>query len=220
MILQIANVLTSHEVAAVRAAITDAALWVDGAATAKGRARAVKNNEQAAAEMPPVRGALAKIGEAVLANATVAAGAQPAALARVMLSRYGPGMSYGAHVDAAYIDGVRTDVSFTLFLNEPGDYDGGALVIDSAGAEDAIKLAAGALVLYPATSVHRVEPVTRGQRLAAVGWIKSRVRQADHRAILFELETVIADLDAAGAPGPARDRLANVRNNLLRTFGD
>jgi PKHD-type hydroxylase len=220
MILQIADVLSAPEVAALRAAVADDALWIDGVGTAKGRARAAKNNEQAVADGPAVRGALSKISQAILSNATIAAAAQPAALARLMLSRYRPGMSYGAHVDAPYIDGVRTDVSFTLFLSEPSDYDGGELVIDTAGAEDAVKLAAGSLVLYPATSVHRVEEVTRGERLAAVGWIKSRIRQAENRALLFELESAIADLDAARAPVPTRDRLINLRNNLLRTFGD
>lgn len=220
MILQIADVLTAAEVAALRAAVADDALWIDGAGTANGRARAAKNNEQAVAERPAVRGALNKISQTILLNPTVAAAAQPAAIARLMLSRDRPGMSYGAHVDAPYIDGVRTDVSFTLFLSEPGDYDGGELVIDSAGAEDAIKLAAGSVVLYPSMSVHRVEPVTSGVRLAAVGWIKSRVRLAEHRALLFELETAIADLETAGAPAATRDRLANVRNNLLRVFGD
>jgi PKHD-type hydroxylase len=146
--------------------------------------------------------------------------AQPAALARLMLNRYGEGMEYGAHVDAPYIDGVRTDLSFTLFLSDPASYEGGALVIDSAGAEDALKPPAGTLALYPSSFVHRVEKVTRGERLAAVGWVKSRIRSHEHRMMAFELDRIAADIAAIGAPGDLRDRLLNLRNNFLRTFGD
>lgn len=220
MVLQISNVLSSAEVAAIRGAIADEALWVDGANTAHGRARAAKANEQACPEAPAIRGVLAKIRSSVLENRTLVAAAQPAALARVMLNRYARGMRYGAHVDAPYIDGVRTDLSFTLFLSDPTEYEGGELVIDSPGAEDAIKLAAGSLILYPSNSLHRVEEVTDGVRIAAIGWIRSRVRQAEHRSILFELESAIADLDALRAPDALCSRLANVRNNLLRAFGD
>lgn len=219
MILQIENVIAAAELAAIRQNLSDCALWADGASTAKGRARAVKANEQAQAEMPAVKAVLAKISMAVLGHPVIAAAAEPDRLARVMLNRYGVGMGYGPHVDAPYIDGVRTDLSFTLFLSDPGGYEGGALIIDAAGSEDRIRLPAGSLVLYPSTSVHRVEVVTRGQRLAAVGWIKSRVRSAEYRAILFDLSSALADLDAAGVPGPLKDRLANVRNNLLRAFG-
>jgi PKHD-type hydroxylase len=160
------------------------------------------------------------LSRAILGHEIVSSAAQPAALARIMLNRYGEGMEYGAHVDAPYIDGVRTDLSFTLFLSAPEEYDGGELIIDSAGAEDVVKLEAGSLVLYPATSLHRVTPVTRGVRIACVGWIKSRVRSAEDRAALFDLDRIDADLRAIAAPGPLRDRLANVRNNLLRRWGE
>ncbi len=220
MILQIASVLDANELAAIRDALADDTLWADGRDTAKGRALAAKNNQQARADATAVKGIVAKIRTAMLAHPTIEAAARPSAFARVMLNRYGPGMGYGPHVDAPYIEGLRTDISFTLFLAAPADYDGGELVIDTAGAEDAIKLPAGALVLYPANSVHRVAEITRGTRLAAVGWIKSRVRRAEHRAILFDLETAIADLAALDAPSALRDRLANLRNNLLRAFGE
>jgi PKHD-type hydroxylase len=220
MILQVAHVLTAAEIGAIRAALAEDASWRDGASTAKGRARTVKNNEQAFPESPSVKGVLQMIRDRLLAHETVAAAAQPAAIARLMLNRYGEGMSYGSHVDAPYIDGVRTDVSFTLFLSDPADYEGGELVIDTAGAEDAVKLPAGAVVLYPATAVHRVEKVRRGERIAAVGWIRSHVRLAEHRAMIFELESAIASLAGVAVPNEVRDRLANLRNNLLRTFGD
>ncbi len=219
MILQIASVLDDGATEAILESLNDPGLWIDGRATAAGRARAVKSNQQAA-PTDKAKAALALIERAVLANPVFQSAAQPAAFARQVLNRYGEGMEYGAHVDAPYIDGVRTDLSFTLFLSAPEDYDGGALVIDGAGAEDAIKPPAGTLVLYPSTAVHRVERVTRGQRLAAVGWVKSRIRSAEHRSLAFELDRVAADLAALDAPGPLRDRVMNLRNNFLRAFGE
>jgi PKHD-type hydroxylase len=220
MLLQIENVLSQAEAAAMRDALAPADLWADGGETAAGAARAVKRNLQARPDQPAVAGVLAKARAAILANELSAAAALPDRFARVMANRYGEGMEYGAHVDAPYIDGVRTDLSFTLFLSAPDDYDGGALVIDGAGSEDSVKLAAGALVLYPATAIHRVETVTRGERLAIVGWIRSRVRSGEARAILFELAGAIAGLEAAGGAAEIRSRLANVRNNLLRLVGE
>lgn len=219
MTLQIANVIDAALIDAVREAAEAPGFWSEGRGTAQGRARAVKSNEQSLST-GPAKGVLETLARAVMENETVRSAAQPAALARVMLNRYGEGMEYGAHVDAPYVDGVRTDLSFTLFLSAPEDYEGGELVIDAAGAEDVVKLPAGALVLYPSTSVHRVARVMRGARLAAVGWIKSRVRSAEDRMTLFELDRIGADLAAAGAPGEVRDRLANIRNNLLRRWGE
>ncbi|MEZ5895902.1 MAG: Fe2+-dependent dioxygenase [Parvularculaceae bacterium] len=219
MLLQIADILDRPAIEAIREALADDRHWTDGAATAKGRARAAKNNLQAA-ETPETKGVLETIRFAVWSHDLVRSAAQPAKFARVMINRYGEGMRYGDHVDAPYIDGVRTDVSFTLFLADPEEYDGGELVIDTAGAEDRIKLPAGALVLYPATSIHRVETVTRGARICAVGWIKSRIRSAEQRAMLFEIERLNADLAVIEAPDAVRDRAANLKNNLLRAFGE
>lgn len=219
MILQIAELLDAGMLDALRETLSDKDVWIDGRATAAGRARAMKHNQQAApgGKAAP---ALALIERAILENEIFKSAAQPAALARLILNRYGEGMGYGAHVDAPFIDGVRTDLSFTLFLSDPTAYDGGALIIDSAGAEDAIKPPAGTLALYPSGFVHRVEPVTRGERLAAVGWVKSRIRSAEHRALAFEMDRIGADLAAGGATDELRDRLQNLRNNLLRAFAD
>lgn len=219
MILQIADVLDAGALQALRETLADRELWIDGRATASGRAREAKHNQQAAPSARTAQ-ALSMIERAILGNEVFRSAAQPAALARLMLNRYGEGMEYGAHVDAPYIDGVRTDLSFTLFLSEPESYDGGALIIDSAGAEDALKPPAGTLALYPSTFLHRVDRVTRGTRLAAVGWVKSRLRNAEHRAMAFELERIGADLSALEAPADLRDRLHNLRNNFLRVFGD
>lgn len=219
MLLQIADVIDAAAIAAVIDEAAAPAFWIDGRATAAGRAQAVKNNQQALAS-GPAKGVLDMLARRIFDHEMIRNAAEPAALARIMLNRYGVGMSYGAHVDAPYVDGIRTDLSFTLFLSDPATYDGGDLVIDSAGAEDVIKLRAGSLALYPSTSLHRVTEVTRGERLACVGWIKSRVRAPEDRATLFELARLSADLRSINAPGDIRDRLANIRNNLLRRWGE
>lgn len=220
MIFHIDNILSDHEIAAIHDAVSDESLWRDGAETAKGRAKAVKSNLQADMSSAACKGVAAKIRHALESNPVFKSAAQPAEFARILLNRYGKGMSYGAHVDAPYIGGVRTDLSFTLFLSAPDTYDGGELVIDNVGHEDKIKGMAGSVILYPSSNLHQVKEVTSGDRLAVVGWVKSRVRSADHRALLFDLETAIADLDAIKAPVTTRDRLANLRNNLVRVFGD
>lgn len=219
MILQISDVLDAAHVAAIVEALSPPALWRDGAETALGRAKAVKRNLQADPGDPAVRGAAEVVSRAVLAQPLIEAAAQPASIARLLFSRSGPGMGYGAHVDAPYMDGVRTDLSFTLFLSPPETYEGGELVIDGPGAEDEIKLPAGGLVLYPSTFLHRVATVRAGERLAAVGWIRSRVAREDVRAVLFELDRVAALLQAGDPDQKAADRLQNARNNLLRAFG-
>lgn len=219
MILQIAEVLDQGALGAVREALASEDVWIDGRGTAAGRAREAKRNQQAA-PAGKAKAALALIERAIVAHPVFQSAAQPATIARLMLNRYGEGMEYGAHVDAPFIDGVRTDLSFTLFLSAPETYDGGALVIDSAGAEDWVKPPAGTLALYPSSFVHRVEIITRGERLAAVGWVKSRIRSTEHRAMAFELERLGADLAAINAPDILRDRLNNLRNNFLRAFAD
>lgn len=220
MLLLIDKVLGAEECRALLDAVADAALWRDGKATAQGEARSVKENRQADPKAAAVKGALATVEAALRAHPVFAAAAQPAAFARLTLNRYGEGMAYGDHVDAPYIDGARTDLSFTVFLTGPEDYEGGDLVIDNAGHEDAVRGPAGSVVLYPSTSLHRVDPVTAGARVACIGWVKSRVRSAEERALLFELETALADLKQAGAPSAVYSRLVNLRNNLLRAFGD
>jgi PKHD-type hydroxylase len=219
MIFQFADVVSAPLLEAAREECRRPEIWRDGRDTAEGRAKSAKRNEQALAS-GPAKGLLDTLAHAVLADRRVASAAQPSALARIMLNRYRDGMEYGPHVDAPYVDDVRTDLSFTLFLSDPADYEGGELLIDGAGEEDSVKLPAGAIALYPSTSLHRVARVSRGERLAAVGWIKSRVRAEEDRIALFELDRIGADLAALSAPGDIRERLANIRNNLLRRWGD
>lgn len=220
MLLQIADILSREECVAIIEALSNSRFWRDGKSTAKGRAREVKSNLQADAAAAEVKGAIKKIEMALRANPVFCAASQPAQFARIILNRYGPGMGYGAHVDAPFIEGVRSDLSFTVFLSDPADYEGGALIIDNAGHEDEIRGGAGSVVLYPSTAVHRVDEVATGERFACIGWVKSRIRSGDHRSILFDLETAIAELQNTSAPKELRDRMANVRNNLLRTFGE
>jgi PKHD-type hydroxylase len=220
MLLNIENVLSEEECRAISDAVGAPEFWRDGKDTAKGAAKAVKNNQQADPNAPAVKGALATIQSKLAGHPVFEAAAQVDAFIRLSLNRYGAGMSYGEHVDAPYINGARTDLSFTLFLSAPNEYEGGSLVIDNAGHEDSIRGAAGSLVLYPSRSLHRVELVKGGTRLACIGWVKSRVRSAENRALLFEMETALADLRECGTPAPVYNRLLNIRNNLLRTFGD
>jgi PKHD-type hydroxylase len=135
-----------------------------------------------------------------------------------LFSRYQPGHAYGTHVDNALIGGVRTDVSFTLFLADPAAYEGGELIIDTPSGEEAFKLPPGSIVTYPATTLHRVAEVIRGERLAAAGWVRSHVRDAAQRELLFDLETARRRLfDREGKTAEA-DLLAKCAANLLRMW--
>ena len=216
MFIAIPDLMTPMEVAATREALANAQ-WSDGALSAKGHARAVKNNDQGVESDPAVKGVLEMAKKRLLANPVFTAAARPDRFARLMVSRYVAGMAYGRHVDAPYIEGVRTDVSFTLFLSDPSDYEGGGLAIDG---EETVRLPAGGCFVYPADRLHAVEPIEAGVRLAIVGWVRSRIKNADERAMLFEFDAALADLRSVEAPREALDRLSNIRNNLMRRFGD
>jgi PKHD-type hydroxylase len=146
------------------------------------------------------------------------AAAMPKSFVKLLVSRYLPGMEYGTHVDDALMGGVRTDMSFTLFLCDPGTYDGGELVIEGNDGDTEVKLPAGHLVLYPTTTLHRVAPVTRGERLVVVGWVRSFIRSGEDREILFDLENVIAASRAASIDRGILNRLLKVKANLLRKW--
>jgi PKHD-type hydroxylase len=216
MQIAIGNVLSAEDIAGVRAALARAT-FVDGRATAGFAARLVKNNRQASADhrLETFR---KLIQNRILENDVFRLAVRPKALTPVMFSRYEPGMHYGSHVDDALMDGLRTDVSFTLFLDEPESYEGGELVIESPAGDDAVKLAAGALIAYPSTTLHRVAPVTRGERLVAVGWAQSLVRDAARRELLFDLDTARRALFDREGKSPEFDLLAKSTANLLRMW--
>ncbi len=191
----------------------------DGRKTAGRFAREVKANDQAAAT--PARDAiLAQIRRALQQNDVFRAAARPKAMSPLILSRYREGQTYGLHVDDAMMHGLRTDLSFTLFLADPDSYDGGALIIEDTLEARSIKLKAGDLILYPSTTLHQVEEVTRGERLAAVGWVQSLIRDGQQREMLFDLDQSVEAVFAAEGKSPLFDRLAKTRSNLLRMWAE
>ena len=217
MQIVIGNVLSAADLDSVRHALTSAH-FVDGRETAGFAARTVKHNLQAAAE-PALERIRTMVTERILANEVFGLAVRPKALS-LMFSRYDCGMRYGAHVDDAIMHGMRADVAFTLFLSDPQSYDGGELIVDTAAGEDATKLAAGALVAYPATSLHRVAEVTRGTRLAAVGWARSFVRDAAQRELLFDLDTARRKLFAQQGATTEFDLLSKSLANLMRMWAE
>jgi len=219
MILPVANVLSPEQAAAIRARLAGGR-FQPGAATAGWNARLVKENAQLRADDPAHADLRAEVERAVRAHPVVAAATRPKAFGPILFSRYGAGQHYGTHVDDAVMGGVRTDVSFTVFLAEPESYQGGALVIEATGGETAFKLPAGAAVFYPATTLHRVEPVTAGERLVAAGWLRSLVRDAAEREILFDLDTARQSLFKAHGKTAEFDLLSKCLSNLLRKWAD
>jgi PKHD-type hydroxylase len=219
VILCIQSALPAPALDEVRAALA-AARFVDGAATAGWHARLVKANRQADAADPRTAAAKAAVLDALKSNPLFQMAVRPRRMGPLLFSRYDPGMEYGAHVDDAVMGEARSDVSFTLFLAAPEEYDGGALVIESTAGEQSFKLPVGALVLYPSTTLHRVEPVTRGARLAAAGWAQSLVRRADRRELLFDLDTARANLFRQHGKTPEFDLLSKSISNLLRDWAE
>jgi len=218
VLLVLGDVLDTHQAAAIREAAASLD-FEDGRATAGRHAREVKRNEQAAGSAE--RDAIVKTVETALqGNRLFKAAARPRHFARMLVSRYLPGMEYGLHVDDAVMNGLRTDLSFTLFLSPLDSYAGGGLVIEDALEARTIRLEAGEMVLYPSNTLHRVEPVSQGERLAVVGWITSWVRDPQAREILFDLEMTASDVFAREGKTPAMDRLNKARTNLLRMWAD
>lgn len=218
MIVQIGGLLADDTLASLRQALgEEAAGFKPGAATAGWHARPVKHNEQASGAAAAQ--AVAAVKDALGAHPVFNAVARPKALVGLLVSRYGPGMEYGTHVDNAMMNGIRTDLSFTVFLSQPEAYDGGELVIEANDGEQPVKLAAGSAVVYPSTSLHRVEQVTRGERLVVVGWVRSLVRRADQREILFDLDQMIAS-QRLGGDRAMLDRLMKCKANLLRMWAE
>jgi PKHD-type hydroxylase len=197
--------------------------WRDGRETAGSVAREVKRNEQAAMDSVAGRALQDELSQVIADNAVVRAAAQPRRFSPVIISRTGVDGKYGAHVDNALMgrgpQRLRTDLSFTLFLTPPDEYDGGELVVHAAGMTQELKGEAGYLVLYPSGSIHEVKPVTRGTRIVCIGWIESTVADAAQREMLFDLENLRTSLRAA-LPSQSAELLTLDKTiaNLLRMW--
>lgn len=216
--LILSDVLEPEDVARVREGLA-AAPFQDGRLTAGSAARRVKSNTQADRDDATVRALATFVRQALERHGAFAAYARPARWSRLLFSRYEPGQAYGFHTDDAVMgaeDGarMRSDLSFTLFLSDPDAYEGGALLLSGLEGEREMKPPAGTAVLYPTGQLHRVTPVTAGERLAAVGWIQSRVGRADQREILFDLHQV----RARQTDEEARLLLDKAIGNLLRLW--
>lgn len=219
MQLAIQDVLSPADLAEIAAAWA-AVRFVDGAATAGWNARTVKHNEQAAAGDPAAASILGRVRERMQAHPLVTLAARPRHWSPLLLSRYGVGMAYGSHVDNAVMGEIRTDIAFTMFLEPPERFGGGELVIESTAGEQAIKLPAGAVFLYPADTLHRVAPVTAGERRVVVGWVQSRIRNPQQRELLFDLDTARRQMFEAHGKTAAFDLVSKSATNLLRQWAE
>jgi PKHD-type hydroxylase len=226
MLICVPDVLNKAEVAEFRAAM-DAADWEDGRATAGGQSAMVKKNEQ----LPPSSDIARQLGQAVIkalvANPLFVSAAIPKQIFPPLFNRYGVGQHFGVHVDNAVrgdqLTGarIRTDLSVTLFLSEPEEYDGGELIVEDYYGSHRVKLPAGHLVLYPATSLHAVTEVTRGVRVASFFWLQSMVRDGHARSLIFDLDTAIQGLvQRVGRDDPELVKLTGIYHNLIRCWAE
>lgn len=225
MLLAIPDVLTADQVLQARR-ILDHAEWVDGRVTAGHQSAHAKDNLQLPEGSPAARELGAMILSALECSALFISAALPARVFPPLFNRYEGGQAFGTHVDNAIrqVTGspyrIRTDLSATLFFAGPEEYDGGELVIEDTFGAHNVKLPAGHLILYPATSLHRVRPVTRGARLASFFWIQSMVRDDGERTLLLDLDVAIQRLSAEAAHHPSAVQLTGVYHNLLRRWAD
>jgi PKHD-type hydroxylase len=225
MVLTIPRLLTPSQVTEFQK-VLGTAEWIDGKATAGYLSSRTKNNEQVPEGHPAAR----RLGNLILdeldKNQLFIAAALPLRVLPPLFNRYTGGQSYGGHIDGAVrpVAGtpyrVRTDLSATLFLTDPEEYEGGELVVGEGEAEKRIKLPAGDMVLYGGGTVHRVMSVTKGVRMAAFFWVQSMVRDDTRRAILLDLDNALQQLSRTGADHDACLRLAGVYHNLLRRWAD
>jgi PKHD-type hydroxylase len=225
MLLQIPDVLTSDQVAHARD-LLEASRWVDGRVTAGHQSALVKDNMQLPEDHPVAQELGDVILEALRRNPLFVSAALPLRVFPPLFNCYQGGQSFGNHVDNAIrqIAGtplrIRTDLSATLFLADPDEYDGGELLVEDTYGCHNVKLPAGHMVLYPSTSLHSVRAVTRGARIASFFWIQSMVRDDAQRTLLFDLDTAIQRLTIDIPDHPAAVQLTGVYHNLLRRWAD
>jgi PKHD-type hydroxylase len=226
MLVCVPDVLSKSEVADFRAAM-DAAAWEDGRSTAGAQSAMVKKNEQLPPNSEIARQFGAAVIKALVANPLFVAAAIPKQIFPPLFNRYGVGQHFGIHVDNAvrgdHFTGtrIRTDLSVTLFLSEPEEYDGGELIIEDYYGSHRVKLPAGHLVLYPASSLHTVTAVTRGVRVASFFWLQSMVRDGHARSLIFDLDTAIQGLvQRVGRDDPELVKLTGIYHNLIRCWAE
>ena len=221
MIFSIDNLLTPEELQGLTSRLSDSE-FIDGKRTAGWHARLVKNNTQLDRETEIYKALVDEVREAFQRNFLFQIAVQPKAIHSLLFSRYEAGMSYGSHTDNAVMGtpAHRSDVSMTLFLSPPESYEGGELVIEEMGGDRAFKLPAGSAIVYPSSTMHRVETVTSGVRLAAVGWAQSLVRDPAQREILFELDTVRRAVFERQGKTVEFDLLTKSHTNLLRMWAE
>lgn len=223
MIICISNVLMPDQIDEIITQLKTAQ-FVDGKLTAGRYAKQVKQNLQLSSQSDQANQIKGAIAQALQRNPLLQIAARPKVIRPVLISRYEPGMTYGSHVDNALMKNgqtsMRTDLSLTLFLSSPSTYEGGELTIETHHGEESFKLDAGAMVLYPSSTLHRVEPVTQGIRLVAVSWIQSYIRDPNQREILFDLDTVKQNLFERHGKSSEFDLLSKSVSNLLRLWAD
>jgi len=225
MIVRVPAVLSAEQLGAARAALADAP-WGDGRVTAGYQSARVKENLQLPEDCEASRKLRDLVMTALERNPLFMAAALPARVFPPLFNRYDAGQTFGAHVDNAIraVTGtahrIRTDVSATLFLSAPDEYDGGELIVEDTYGAHSVKLPAGDMIVYPATSLHRVTPVTRGSRVAAFFWVQSMVKDDGQRSILFDLDRSIAELNQTIPDSPALVRLTACYHNLIRRWAE
>ena len=225
MLLSIPDVLDAGQVARARQILAQTD-WVDGRITAGHQSGRSKDNMQLPEDSPAARELGDMVLQALGQNPLFISAALPARVFPPLFNRYSGGQSFGTHVDNAIRQvgntghRIRTDLSATLFLAEPREYDGGELLVEDTYGSHAVKLPAGQMILYPATSLHRVSPVTRGTRMGSFFWIQSMIRDDGQRTILFDLDTAIQRLNADYRDHPSAVQLTGVYHNLLRQWAE
>jgi PKHD-type hydroxylase len=226
MMIQVPEVLTAAQVAEVRR-IVDGADWIDGNVTSGAQAALAKRNKQLSEDSRAAKRAREVVLDALARNPLFIAAALPAKIWPPLFNRYGEGERFATHVDNAVrvkrdgTERIRTDLSATLFLCDPDSYEGGELTVEDTYGAHAVKLAAGDLILYPASSLHHVTPVTSGERVASFFWIQSMIRDDARRRLLFEMDVAVQRL--AGELGQGHESvvaLTGTYHNLLRMWAD
>lgn len=226
MLICVPEILSKAEVADFRR-VMDTADWEDGRSTAGAQSARVKRNEQLPPDSPVARDLGRRVVQAITAHPTFLAGAIPLHIFPPLFNRYGEGHGFGIHVDNAVrgdpMTGlrIRTDLSVTLFLSEPDEYDGGELIVDDTYGSHEVKLPAGDLVLYPSTSLHMVTPVTRGLRVASFFWLQSMIRNDGARSLIYDLDGAIQALTGRlTRDDPELVKLSGIYHNLIRFWAE